>query len=279
MTTGSEGLLKIALVQYTGAQTIDENTDTVRPMLREAAEGSARFVFLPEVANLVQRNADTVRAEVRSESEDRFLKMVRESAREHDVWVHVGSLAVQPENGDGRLANRAVIVAPDGSVVARYDKIHMFDVSLSGGEMYRESNTYRPGETAVLADTPWGRIGVTICYDMRFPGLYRDLAQRGAVILTAPSAFTRKTGTAHWHTLLRARAIENGCFVVAAAQTGDHADGRKTYGHSLVVSPWGEVIADQGTDEGVLFADLDLAQVGEVRSMIPSLNNGKSYRF
>lgn len=247
-------------------------------MLLNAAVAGAEMIFLPEVANLVQRNAEKARREVQAEANDPFLAMVMDVAKTKSVWIQA-CLAVQPGDADGRLANRALLIDPDGGISARYDKIHMFDVALSGGETYRESATYRPGEQAVVADTPWGGIGLTICYDMRFPYLYRDLAGKGAVMLTAPSAFTRKTGSAHWHALLRARAIETGCFVIAAAQTGDHPDGRKTYGHSLVVDPWGEVLADQGTEPGILMADIDLSWVARVRSMIPSLDNGRSYRF
>lgn len=270
--------VRIALVQYTGAASLAENIAQARPMLEDAAGAGAEMIFLPEVANLVQRNAEKARREVQAEADDPFLAMVRDVAKSKSVWIQA-CLAVQPGDADDRLANRALLIGPDGGTAARYDKIHMFDVALSGGETYRESATYRPGDRAVLADTPWGGIGLTICYDMRFPYLYRDLAGKGAVMLTAPSAFTRKTGTAHWHTLLRARAIETGSFVIAAAQTGDHPDGRRTYGHSLVVDPWGGIVAELGTEPGILTADLDLALVGRVRSMIPSLDNGRSYGF
>ncbi|MEQ9488766.1 MAG: carbon-nitrogen hydrolase family protein [Alphaproteobacteria bacterium] len=270
--------MRIALVQYTGAASLAENIAQARPMLEDAAGAGAEMIFLPEVANLVQRNAEKARREVQAEADDPFLAMVRDVAKSKSVWIQA-CLAVQPGDADDRLANRALLIGPDGGTAARYDKIHMFDVALSGGETYRESATYRPGDRAVLADTPWGGIGLTICYDMRFPYLYRDLAGKGAVMLTAPSAFTRKTGTAHWHTLLRARAIETGSFVIAAAQTGDHPDGRRTYGHSLVVDPWGGIVAELGTEPGILTADLDLALVGRVRSMIPSLDNGRSYGF
>ena len=279
MTATSTEKLRVALVQYTGAVTIAENIRIVSPQVQQAVDGGAGMVFLPEVANLVQRKAEAARLEVTTETEDPFLKTICDLAEQTSTWIHIGSLAVQPGDKDGRLANRGFLIDAKGAISARYDKIHMFDVALSGGETYRESNTYRPGDRAVMADTPWGKLGLTICYDMRFPHLYRDLASRGVSILTAPSAFTRKTGTAHWHTLLRARAIENSCFMIAAAQTGDHPDGRKTYGHSLVVDPWGEIIADQGTEPGVLFADLDLTAVDRVRTMIPSLNNNQTYRF
>lgn len=279
MTLSNIETLRVALLQYTGATKIAENMELARPMLLRAAENGADVIFLPEVANVVQRDADAARQEVRTEADDPFLDMVCCFARDKQIWIHIGSLAVQPGDSDGRLANRGLLIDPTGTINARYDKIHMFDVALSGGETYRESNTYRPGGRAVLAAMPWGKMGLTICYDLRFPSLYRDLALKGATVLTAPSAFTRKTGMAHWHTLLRARAIETGSFMIAAAQTGDHPDGRKTYGHSLVVDPWGEVIADQGVEPGVLFADLDLTMIDRARAMIPSLNNGQSYQF
>lgn len=279
MTLSNIETLRVALVQYTGATKIVENMRLARPMLLHAAEKGADVIFLPEVANVVQRDADAARQEVKTEAEDPFLDMICCIARDNQIWINIGSLAIQSGDPDGRLANRGLLIDSTGTIHARYDKIHMFDVALSGGETYRESNTYRPGGRAVLAVAPWGKMGLTICYDMRFPSLYRDLALKGAMILTAPSAFTRKTGMVHWHTLLRARAIETGCFMIAAAQTGDHPDGRKTYGHSLVVDPWGEVIADQGTEPGVLFADLDLTAVERVRAMIPSLKNGQSYQF
>lgn len=279
MTPANIETLRVALVQYTGATKIAENMLLARPMLLQAAENGADVIFLPEVANVVQRDADAARQEVKTESDDPFLDMVRCIARDKQTWIHIGSLAMQPGDADGRLANRGLLIDQTGAINARYDKIHMFDVALAGGETYRESSTYRPGERAVLAATPWGAMGLTICYDMRFPSLYRDLALKGATLLTAPSAFTRKTGMAHWHTLLRARAIETGSFMIAAAQTGDHPDGRKTYGHSLVVDPWGEVVADKGVEPGVLFADLDLTMVDRVRSMIPSLKNMQSYEF
>jgi predicted amidohydrolase len=202
---------------------------------------------------------------------------LQELARKFGMYVHVGSLAIKIS--PDRAANRAFLIDPRGEIVARYDKIHMFDVDLAGGESYRESRTYRPGELAVLADLPWGRLGVTICYDLRFPALYRALAEAGATMLTIPSAFTVQTGEAHWHPLMRARAIENGCFVFAAAQCGQHESGRTTYGHSLIVDPWGRILAEGGTEPGIVTAEIDLEQVANARSRIPSLQHGRRFEI
>jgi len=188
-----------------------------------------------------------------------------------------GSLAIKVTND--RAANRAFLIDSKGDITARYDKIHMFDVDLAGGESYRESRTYRPGELAVLSDLPWGRLGLTICYDLRFPALYRALAEAGATMLTIPSAFTQQTGEAHWHVLIRARAIENGCFVLAAAQAGRHENGRETFGHSLIVDPWGRILAEGGTEPGVVMAEIDLAEVGKARARIPSLQHGRRFEL
>ena len=212
-----------------------------------------------------------------------MLAALREVAQETGVWLLIGSLAVdlsrEPGTAEGerRLANRSYLVDPGGAVVARYDKIHMFDVDLAGGESYRESNAFRPGGRAVLAETPWGVLGMTVCYDLRFPHLYRALAQAGADFLAIPSAFTVPTGKAHWHVLLRARAIENGCFVFAPAQWGEHAEGRRTYGHSLIVDPWGEVLADAGEGVGIVTARIDLAAIAKARRMVPSLQHDRPF--
>jgi predicted amidohydrolase len=197
-------------------------------------------------------------------------------AAELDIWLLAGSLVVKLED-DSRMANRSFLINPSGMVSARYDKIHMFDVDLEGGESYRESKKFRPGEQAVVADTPFGPVGMTICYDMRFAYLYRTLAQAGARILTVPAAFTRPTGRVHWHTLLRCRAIETGSFIMAPAQCGDHEDGRKTYGHSLIISPWGEILAEAGEEPSIIFADLNLSKVDEARSMVPALNHDRTF--
>ena len=213
---------------------------------------------------------------MRTEAGDEVLAAVRAASRRHGVWVELGSLAVLPD-GDGLPLNRSLLIDSAGDVVARYDKIHLFDVDLAGGERYRESAGYAPGGRAVVADTPWGRMGLSVCYDVRFPALYRALAVAGAGILSVPAAFTVPTGEAHWHVLLRARAIETGCFVVAAAQSGIHADGRATYGHSLVVDPWGEVLLDMGEGAGVATVDLDLGAVAGARGRVPALANARAF--
>ncbi|RVU35866.1 carbon-nitrogen hydrolase family protein [Hwanghaeella grinnelliae] len=268
--------LRVACVQITGKPRVEDNIALIDPMIREAAAKGADLVCLPEICNLVQKNREEQQKQVRTEAEDPALAAFRALAKELGIWIHAGSLAIRPEEGD-RLANRGFLIAPDGTIRAKYDKIHMFDVDLENAESYRESFSYRPGEHAVLAETPWGGYGMGVCYDVRFPALFRDLAGAGAKVLTMPACFTQPTGKAHWHVLLRARAIENGCFVIAAAQCGEHEDGRKTYGHSLIIDPWGEVLADAGPDQGIILADLDMARVDEVRGMVPSLKNGRDY--
>ncbi|MFP5456695.1 MAG: carbon-nitrogen hydrolase family protein, partial [Alphaproteobacteria bacterium] len=206
------------------------------------------------------------------EADDRVLATVRDAAREHGLWVHLGSLALKG-GSDGRLVNRGFVIDDNGAIRARYDKIHLFDVDLPTGESWRESAAYAPGERSVIATTPWARIGLSICYDMRFPDLYRALSDAGAELLSVPAAFTVPTGKAHWHVLLRARAVEAGAFVIAAGQSGRHEDGRSTFGHSLVVDPWGEVLLDMGEEEGVGFADIDLARLVDVRARVPALRH------
>ena len=268
--------LRAACVQITGKPTVDANIALIDPMIRDAASKGAELVCLPEICNLVQKNREEQQKQVKTEAEDAALAAFCALARELGIWIHAGSLAIRPDDGD-RLANRGFLIAPDGAIRAKYDKIHMFDVDLENAESYRESAAYRPGDRAVLAETPWGGYGMGVCYDVRFPALFRDLAGAGARILTMPACFTQPTGKAHWHVLLRARAIENGCFVIAAAQCGTHEDGRKTYGHSLIIDPWGEVLADAGPEQGVILADLDLGRVDQVRGMVPSLRNGRDY--
>lgn len=266
--------LKVGLVQFTATASIERNIALTEALIREAAAAGAQLVNLPEVSNLMQRRRSLANEVVSLEEHDSALLAWRDLAAELDVWLHVGSMVVRLVD-DERFANRGILIDADGAIRARYDKIHMFDVDLDGGESYRESSGFRPGERAVLVDTPWGGYGMTICYDLRFPHLYRMLAGAGARILAVPAAFTRQTGEAHWHTLLRARAIETGCFVLAAAQTSDHEDGRKTYGHSLIVSPWGEILADGGEAPGVVLADLDLEQVESARGKVPSLSHDR----
>ncbi len=276
MTETPRANLKAACVQITGTPRIADNIALMEPMIRDAAAQGATLVCLPEICNLVQMDRAAQKQAIRTEAEDPALAAFKVLAKELGIWIHAGSLAIKPDEGE-RLANRGFLIAPDGQVRAKYDKIHMFDVDLENAESYRESASYRPGEAAVLAETPWGGYGMGVCYDVRFPQLFRDLAGAGANILTMPACFTQPTGKAHWHVLLRARAIENGCFVIAAAQCGTHEDGRKTYGHSLIIDPWGEVLADAGPEPGIILADLNLTRVAEVRGMVPSLKNGRSY--
>jgi predicted amidohydrolase len=244
-------------------------------LIREAKDKGADYVQTPEVTNIIQQNRKALFELLASEEDDRSLKAYRELARELKIYLHIGSIAVlaNPE----RAANRSFLIAPDGNILASYDKIHMFDIELDGGESYRESANYQPGDTAVISDLPWGRIGLTICYDVRFPALYRALAEAGAAFIAVPSAFTVRTGEAHWSTLLRARAIENGCFIFAAAQAGKHESGRETYGHSLIVDPWGEILAEGGVEPGVVLAKIDPAKVKSVRKNIPSLQHGRRF--
>lgn len=268
--------LRVACVQLTSTTKIEENIGISTALVREAHGKGARFITMPEVVNLCQRRSEEAKATVQLQENETALAAYRALAQELGVWLLAGSLAIKLPD-DERLANRQFLIDDKGGIVATYDKIHMFDVNLANGETFRESKTYRPGDRAVVAPTPWAPLGMTICYDVRFPYLYRSLAHAGAKMLAIPSAFTRRTGEAHWHILMRARAIETGCFVIAAAQCGDHEDGRKSYGHSVIIGPWGEVIADGGEEPGVIVADLDFAAVDKARSMIPSLTHDRSY--
>jgi len=244
----------------------------VDAVARAAGEG-ADMLFTPEMSNLLDRNRNRAAAHLTDEAGDRVLAAVREAAAGAGLWVHLGSLALSGERADGRLVNRGVVIDAAGGVRARYDKIHLFDVDLPTGESWRESAAYAPGAGAVTVDTPWGRLGLSICYDIRFPDIFRTLTDAGAVMLAVPAAFTVPTGRAHWHVLLRARAIESAAFVIAAAQTGTHEDGRETYGHSLAVDPWGEVIADLGEGEKLSVVDIDLDRIGDVRKRIPVIDH------
>jgi predicted amidohydrolase len=244
-------------------------------LIREAAAQGADYVQTPEVSNMMQLNRTALFEHLQSEQDDASLKAYRALAAELKIHLHVGSLALR--FSEETAVNRSFLIGPEGNILASYDKIHMFDIDLPGGESYRESANYQPGETAVISDLPWGRIGLTICYDVRFPALYRALAETGASFITVPSAFTRKTGEAHWHTLLRARAIETGCFVFAAAQCGLHENKRETFGHSLIVDPWGEVLADGGTEPGVVLARIDPSKVETAHNTIPSLQHGRRF--
>ena len=249
--------------------------------VRQAHQGGAGFVLTPECTNGLWSNRAAQKAVLRLEADDPTLAALRDEAAQLRIWLLIGSLALLTGDADGRFANRSFLIAPDGSIAARYDKIHMFDVNVSETEVYRESAGFRPGKSAVIADTPFARIGMTVCYDLRFPQLYRRLAQAGAQIITVPAAFNHITGAAHWETLLRARAIETGAFVLAPAQTGFHAEasgkGRRTHGHSLAIAPWGEVLADAGTDPGVTYAELDLTKVDDARRRVPSLSHDRDF--
>jgi len=264
-----------AMVQTRVKLSPDENVKEVSALIREAKARGASYVQTPEMTNLLAANRDQLFKTIADEENDAALKSFRALARELKIYLHIGSMAIKAT--PDRAANRAFLIDPSGEIITRYDKIHMFDVNLANGESYRESNNYQPGDTASLADLPWGRIGLTICYDMRFPSLYRALAESGASFLTMPSAFTKPTGEAHWHVLLRARAIENGAFVFAAAQAGVHESKRVTYGHSLIVDPWGEILAEGGVDPGVITAEIDPAKVTDARSKIPSLQHGRRF--
>jgi predicted amidohydrolase len=266
-----------ACVQTTSAREPALNIPAVSDLIRRARDRGAEFILLPEVVNMLEPKRDLVLAKARTEAEDPALAAFRDLARETGAWLLAGSLVMKCETEAGRVVNRSFLLAPDGIVAARYDKIHMFDVDLGEGERYHESRTYRPGDRAVVAELPWGRLGLTVCYDMRFPQLYRALAKKGADFFSVPAAFTRPTGRAHWHVLLRARAIENGAFVLAPAQCGEHADERKTYGHSLIVDPWGEVLADGGEEIGVVTARVDPAKVAEARAKVPAISSDREF--
>ncbi len=270
---------RAACIQMRSGTEPAANIEVAAAMIRQAAGQGAVFIATPEMTNLLDIRPGMARAKVRREAEDESLPKLRALAAELGVTLLVGSLAIMLED-DERFANRSFLIATTGTIVARYDKIHMFDVEVGDGQTYRESRAYRPGTAAVLAQAPFGRLGLTICYDVRFPHLYRRLAQAGAEILTIPAAFTRVTGEAHWQVLVRARAIETGCFVIAPAQGGRHEDGRETFGHSLIVSPWGEVLAEvDGAEPGIIFADLDLADVAKAHARIPSLGNESKFSF
>jgi deaminated glutathione amidase len=265
--------LRAALFQMTSGIDPAANAAAIVAMARRAKGEGADMLFTPEMAGYLDRDRTRAAQTLRAQGDDVVLAAVREAAAREGLWIHVGSLPLKGERADGRWANRSFLIDANGDIRARYDKIHLFDVDLATGESWRESSVYGPGEQVVAADTPWGRMGFSICYDMRFPDLYRALTDAGATILLAPAAFTVPTGQAHWHVLLRARAIEAGCFVIAAAQTGAHQDGRTTYGHSVVIDPWGDILLDMGDASGLGLADLDLSRIGDVRGRVPALAN------
>jgi len=273
----SAGTFKAAMIQMRSGLTPGANSDDAVRMIGEAKSAGADYVLTPEMTNILAAKREQLFSVVVEEEADASLATLREVARKLGIYVHIGSLAIKIS--PDRAANRSFLVGPKGDILARYDKIHMFDVDLAGGESYRESRNYRPGELAVLADLPWGRLGLTVCYDLRFPALYRALAEAGATMLAIPSAFTKQTGEAHWHVLMRARAIENGSFVFAAAQGGKHENGRDTYGHSLIVDPWGRIIAEGGTEPGVIMAEINPAEVASARARIPSLQHGRRFEI
>jgi deaminated glutathione amidase len=277
MSAANASTFKVGLIQMRSGLEPEANLTAVLAAIDEAKRAGADYVLTPEMTNILALKREHLFAKILPDEQDLTLATLREVARKLSIVIHIGSLAIKasPE----KAANRSFLIDRKGDVVARYDKIHMFDVDLGGGESYRESNNYRAGDLAVVADLPWGRLGMTVCYDLRFPALYRALAEAGASFLAIPSAFTRQTGEAHWHVLLRARAIENGCFVFAAAQGGKHENGRETFGHSLIVDPWGQILAEGGTEPGVIVAEIDPAAVAAARGRIPSLHHGRRFEL
>ena len=265
-------MTRIALFQSQTGIDPGQNARNLVDAIATAAAGGAEMLFTPEMSGMLDRDTQRARGNLRAEGEDLVLAACREAAKAHGIWLHIGSLAVLAD--DGKVANRGFVIDREGPVRAHYDKIHLFDIDLPTGESWRESSTYSAGQGVALVNgTPVGKVGLTICYDLRFPSLFARLAEAGADVLSVPAAFTVPTGRAHWHVLLRARAIEAGLFVVAAAQAGRHEDGRQTFGHSLVVDPWGEVLLDMGEEPGVGYADIDLARITDVRSRIPALSH------
>jgi predicted amidohydrolase len=270
-----DAAVKFACVQMTAGPETGPNLDAAAALIREAAASGARFVFTPENTSIIEPNRDLALAKSFSQDEHPGLPHFSKLAKELGIWLLIGSMPIRVE--PDRLANRSFLIDDQGRIAAQYDKIHLFDVDLPNGEVYRESERIRPGSQAVLAPTPWGGLGMTVCYDLRFPHLYRDLAHAGAAMISIPAAFTVPTGEAHWHVLLRARAIEAGAFVFAPAQCGTHSGGRRTYGHSLIVAPWGEILAEAGEAPGIVAAAIDFSKVASARAMIPSLRHDRDY--
>jgi len=273
--------MRVGLLQLNVNDDPADNLQRTLDLMRQAVADGAQWVLTPECTNLLSSSGAHQRATIRSEDSDETLATLRAQAARAGVWLLIGSLGIATQDADGRFANRSFLIGPDGGIVARYDKIHMFDVNVSATEVYRESAAYRPGARAVLADMPFGKLGMAVCYDLRFPHLFRALAKQGAKVLSVPAAFNDQTGAAHWHVLLRARAIENGAWVLAPAQTGFHPEregkGRRTFGHSLVVAPWGEVVADGGTEPGIVMADLDMKAVTQARHRVPALWHDRGF--
>lgn len=277
MHATSKTTFRAGLVQMCTGRNVEKNVDDASALIREAAAQGAVYVQTPEITTLMELERTRLFAAIGPEEGNAALARFSALARELGIWLHLGSMPILLDNG--KIANRSFLFDANGAIAARFDKIHMFDVELPGGESYRESRNYQSGNAGVLAELPWGTLGLTVCYDVRFPQLYRALAKAGADFLAVPSAFTRRTGEAHWHVLLRARAIENGCFVLAAAQAGKHESGRETYGHSLIVSPWGEILAEaDGTHPSVLVADVNCGEVEEARRRIPSLQHDRPFQ-
>jgi predicted amidohydrolase len=268
--------VKVAALQMRSTTSLERNISDFEALVREAASRGATYVQSPEMTGALVRNRDTLRAMITSDDKDALVKRAGELARELGIVVHVGSTAIA--RPDGKIANRAFVFSPEGELSATYDKIHMFDVDLDNGESWRESATYEPGRQSTVVDLPFGRVGLAVCYDLRFPQLFRAQALAGASVLTVPAAFTRQTGEAHWHVLLRARAIENGAWVIAAAQGGLHEDGRETFGHSMIVDPWGRIVAEADGDEpGVVIAQIDVSQSDAARAKVPNLKNARDF--
>jgi deaminated glutathione amidase len=261
--------LKIAVHQMCSKPSFSDNQNIMAAAIEEAGKCGAKFYFAPEMSGLVNRDRQKAAMQIVPESNNIFLKSICAAAKQAEIWVHLGSLPVISDQNDRLFANRSIVIDSNGVVRARYDKMHLFDVELASGESWRESAAYEPGRDAVLVETPLGLMGLTICYDLRFPDLFSSLTQGGAQIIAVPAAFTVPTGQAHWHSLLRARAIESAVFIIAAAQSGAHEDGRNTYGHSLVIDPWGEILLDMGEGEGLAFVDIHLDRIDEVRRQIP----------
>ena len=275
-------MTRAALIQLNVSDDPGENLASVLGMFRTAVASGADFILTPEMTNCLSSSRDHQRNVYRHEADDPTLAALRDAAAQAGKHLLIGSLGLLTDDADGRFANRSFLIGPDGGILAHYDKIHMFDVNVSETEVYRESSAYRPGDRAVLADTPFGKIGMAVCYDLRFPHLFRSLAQAGASILTVPAAFNDTTGRAHWEVLLRARAIENGCFVLAPAQTGFHREahgrGRRTWGHSLAIAPWGEILADGGAEPGVTLVDIDPEQVTRARGRVPAITHDRDFQ-
>jgi predicted amidohydrolase len=275
MTRASEKRFRAALVQLRSGRDVDANVRSAEALIRRAAEGGAVYVQTPENTAMMELKPELVLEAAETEEASAPLARFRALAAELGIFLHIGSLAIKLD--ETRVANRSYLIDPEGRIAARYDKLHLFDVDLAGGESYRESDHARPGATAIVAELPFGRLGLSICYDLRFAALYRALALAGAEFIAVPAAFTKQTGEAHWHVLIRARAIETGTFVLAATQGGLHENGRSTFGHSLIVSPWGEILAEGGEEPGVVFADIDLAASAEARARIPALKHGRDF--